>query len=58
MDLFLLLMLHVGLCCAVVSVPCSIVVTCLGRADLLAVMCVVISCVLSLSKMCPGPYQY
>ena len=34
-------MLHVGVCCAVVSVPCSIVVTCLERADLLAVMFVV-----------------
>ena len=31
-------MLHVGVCCAVVSVPCSLVVTCWERADLLAVM--------------------
>ena len=30
-------LLHVGVCCAVVSVPCSHVVTCLERADLLAV---------------------
>ena len=36
---FLLVMLHVGVCCAVVSVPCSLVVTCWERADLLAVMC-------------------
>ena len=35
----------VGVCCAVVSVPCNIVVICWERADLLAVMCVVISCV-------------
>ena len=34
-------MLHVGVCCAVVSVPCSLVVTCWERADLLAVMFVV-----------------
>ena len=32
-------MLHVGVCC--VSVPCSLVVTCWERADLLAVVCVV-----------------
>ena len=41
--------------CAVVSVPCSHVVTCWERADLLAVVCVVFSCVLSLSQMCLGP---
>ena len=34
-------MLHVGVCCAVVYVPCSPVVTCLERADLLAVVFVV-----------------
>ena len=34
-------MLHVGVCCAVVSFPCSLVVTCLERADLLAVVVVV-----------------
>ena len=31
-------MLHVGVCCAVVSVPCSLVVTCWERAGLLAVV--------------------
>ena len=31
-------MLHVGVCCAVVSVHCSLVVTCWERADLLAVV--------------------
>ena len=41
MDHFWLIMLHVGMCCAVVSVPCSLVVTCLERAGLLAVMFVV-----------------
>ena len=42
MDRFLLVMLHVGgMCCAVVSVPCSLVVTCWERADLLAVVFVV-----------------
>ena len=34
-------LLHVGVCCAVVSVPCSHVVTCRERADLLAVAFVV-----------------
>ena len=34
-------MLHGWLCCAVVSVPCSLVVTCWERADLLAVVFVV-----------------
>ena len=33
-------MLHVGVYCAVVSVPCSLVVTCWEKADLLAVVCV------------------
>ena len=37
----LLVMLYVGVCCAVVSVPCSLVVTCWERADLLAVLFVV-----------------
>ena len=40
-GLFLLVMLHVGVCCAVVFAPCSLVVTCWERADLLAVMFVV-----------------
>ena len=34
-------MLHVGVCCNVVSVLCSLVVTCRERADLSAVVCVV-----------------
>ena len=34
-------MLHVGVCCAVVSVSCSIAVTWWERADLLAVVFVV-----------------
>ena len=38
---FLLVMLPVGVCCAVVSVPCSLEVTCWERADLLAVVFVV-----------------
>ena len=38
---FLLGMLHVGVCCAVVSIPCSLVVTCWERAYLLAVAFVV-----------------
>ena len=35
-------MLHVGVCCADVSVPCSLVVTCWERAVLLAVLFVVL----------------
>ena len=50
----LLVVLRVGVCCTVVSFPCSLVVTCWERADLLAV---VLGCVLSLSKMCSGPHQ-
>ena len=34
-------MLYVGACCAVVYVPCSLVITCCERADILAVMSVV-----------------
>ena len=35
-------MLHVGVCCTVVSVPCSLMVTCLERAELLGVVFVAI----------------
>ena len=49
-------MFHAGVCCAVVSVPRRLVVTCWERVGLLAVVCVVFSCVLSLSQMCPGPH--
>ena len=38
----MLVALHVGVYCAVVSVLCSIVVTCLERADLLVVVFVVV----------------
>ena len=33
-------------CYAVLSVPCGLVVTCWERADLLALLCVMFSCVL------------
>ena len=46
-------MLHVDVCCAVASVPRSLVVTYWERADLLAVVC----CVLSLSQMCHSLHQ-
>ena len=39
--IILLVMRHVGVCCAIVSVPCCLVVTCWERADLLAAMFVV-----------------
>ena len=45
-------MLDVSVRQDVVSVPCSLVVTCWERADLLAVVCVVL-----LSQICPGPHQ-
>ena len=38
-----LFMVHVCLCYAVVSVPCSLPITCLYLADLLALLCVVFS---------------
>ena len=41
---FLLFMFHVYLCYAVLSVLCSLVITCWKRADLLALLCVVFSC--------------
>ena len=56
-GLCLSVMLYVGVCCAVQSVPCSLVVTCWEMADFLAVVCVVFSCVLSLSQMFPGPHH-
>ena len=37
-------MFHVCLCYAVLSIPCSLVITCRGRADLLALLCVMFSC--------------
>ena len=38
---------HVCLCYAVLSVPCSLVVTCLEWADLLALLCVVFPCAIA-----------
>ena len=40
-DHFLLVLLHVGVCCAVVFVHCSLVATCWEKAYLLAVQFVV-----------------
>ena len=48
---FSLFMFHASLCSAVMSVPCSLVITSWERADLLALLCVMFSCVLSLSDM-------
>ena len=44
-TLFLLLMFHVSLCNAFLSVPCSLVVAYWEGAGLLALLCVVFSCV-------------
>ena len=49
-----MVMPHVGVCCAVVSVPCSLVVTRWERADLLVAR---VCCALSLSQMCLGPHH-
>ena len=40
-SILMTVMVHVGVCCAVLSVPGSLVVTCWERADLLAVIFVV-----------------
>ena len=42
---FLLFVFRACLCHTVLSVPCSFVVTCLVRADLLALLYVMVSCV-------------
>ena len=47
---FLIVMLHVVVCCAAVSVPCSLVVTCWERADLLAVVLLCFVTFLNLSR--------
>ena len=44
---FLLFMFHICLYYAVSSIPCSLVITCGERADLLAVLCVMFPCVLA-----------
>ena len=44
-PLFLYLCLCVCLCYIVLSVHCSLVITCCERADLLALLCVMFSCV-------------
>ena len=49
--IILLFVFCVGLCHAVLSVYCSLVVTCWERADLLALLYVMFSCVFSLSHM-------
>ena len=47
MDHILLFVFRICLCYTVLSVPCSLVITCLGRADLLA-LCVMFSCVFAI----------
>ena len=42
---FILFMFHVCLYYTVESVPCSLVITCWERADLLALLCVMFPCV-------------
>ena len=42
---YLIFRFHVCLCYAVLSNPCSFVITCWVRADLLALLCVAFSCV-------------
>ena len=54
---FLLVMFHVCLCYAVLTAPCYLVITCWERTDLLALLCVVFSRVLTLSHVCHDPLQ-
>ena len=49
-----LLFVFVYVCYTVLFVPCSLMVTCCDRADPLAFLFVMLSCVLSLSHMCSG----
>ena len=49
MDFF-----YICVCRTVLSVPCSLVVTCWERADLLALLCVMFSCVCHFLIWCPG----
>ena len=51
---FMLFMLHACPCYALLSVPCTLVITCWESADHLALLCVVFSCVLLLSIWYPG----
>ena len=44
MDSFLLFMFHVCLCCAFLSFPRSLVITCWKRADFFDLLCVMFSC--------------
>ena len=46
-DLFFLFMFHICFCYAVLSVFCSLVITCRERAGLLAVLCGVFSSLFS-----------
>ena len=43
--LWILFVICVSLSYTVLSVPCSLVITCWERADLLALLCVIFSCV-------------
>ena len=53
--LWILFVSYVCLCYAFLSVPCNLVITCWERADLLALMCVMFSCVFfHFPIWCPG----
>ena len=57
--LFCYLSLYVCLCYGVLSVPCNIVNTCWERADLLAFLCAVFSCVfVPFTYDVPGQVRY
>ena len=52
-------MFHGYLYCAVLYVSCSVVITCWERADLLALLCVVFSCVfITFPDGVPGQLWY
>ena len=58
MNLFLLFTFHVCLCCAALSVPCSLVITCCVRADLLALLCVIFLCFVTFPYGVPRQVSY
>ena len=50
--LWIFFVIHVYLCYTVLSVSCSFVINCWERADLLALLCVVLTCVFVTFSYC------
>ena len=51
-DPFFIFIFQVCFCYSVLSAPCSLVITCREKADLLDILCVIFPCVLSFSIWC------